>query len=742
MKRITIFFALLVVAMISGKIIAQGIPQTINFQGVLKDASGNIVPNGDYNLTFKIYNAESGGTALWTETKLVNIVNGIFSTQLGSITPITLPFDVAYWLGVTVGSNPEMTPRTAFTSVPYSRISLTVPDNSLTANKISNGQVVKSLNGLKDNINLVAGSNVTITPSGNDLTISAASGAGGTVTQVNTGAGLTGGPITTTGTISIANDGVTTAMIQNNSVTSTKIADGTIVTTDLSDNSVTSAKIADGTITTTDLGDNSVTSAKITDGTIGTTDLANNSVTTDKIVDATITANDIGNTQVVKSINSLKDNVNLVAGSNITITPSGNNLTIASTSGGVGGSGTTNYIPLFTGSTTLGNSVIYQSGSKLGIGTTILNDYSLTINSSPTAGLGLKITRMDGGLGMAFLEESQPVGEKGWSFDIYQKKFRIQATQDNGFTIIKNLMTFDRNGNVGIGTNSPQYPLHISTNRKYAGYFTADSLSFWTEAIHGEFTGTGAYDAIGVYGKSTPADFYGYGGYFEGGYRGVYGRVIPTGNQDYTGVRGYVDGGNGTNYAVFGYASGSGTNYGVYGSASGGTTNWAGYFYGNVNVTGTLSKGGGSFKIDHPLDPQNKYLYHSFVESPDMMNIYNGNVITDASGYATVTLPDWFEALNKDFRYQLTVIGDFAQAIIAQEIQNNQFIIRTDKPSVKVSWQVTGIRKDPFAEKNRIPVEEYKQGDDRGKYLYPEAYGQPETMGIDYKHKIRDKERK
>uniref|UniRef100_A0A7V2ZMJ2 Uncharacterized protein n=1 Tax=Ignavibacterium album TaxID=591197 RepID=A0A7V2ZMJ2_9BACT len=769
MKRITIFFALLVVAMISGKIIAQGIPQTINFQGVLKDASGNIVSNGDYNITFKIYNAESGGTALWTETKLVNVVNGVFSTQLGSITPITLPFDVAYWLGVTVGSNPEMTPRTAFTSVPYSRISLTVPDNSLTANKISNGQVVKSLNGLKDNINLVAGSNVTITPSGNDLTISAASGAGGTVTQVNTGAGLTGGPITTTGTISIANDGVTTAMIQNNSVTSTKIADGTIVTTDLSDNSVTSAKIADGTITTTDLGDNSVTSAKITDGTIGTSDLANNSVTTDKIVDATITANDIGNTQVVKSINSLKDNVNLVAGSNITITPSGNNLTIASTSGGVGGSGTTNYIPLFTGSTTLGNSVIYQSGSKLGIGTTILNDYSLTINSSPTAGLGLKITRMDGGLGMAFLEESQPVGEKGWSFDIYQKKFRIQATQDNGFTIIKNLMTFDRNGNVGIGTISPQYPLHISTNRKYAGYFTSDSLSHSTHVIHGEFTGTGSFDAIGVYGKSIPAEYYGYGGYFEGGYVGVYGKVLPTGNHDYYGVIGFVDSGTGTNYGVHGTASGgynsygvvgnafSGSNntygiygnalygtisYGVFGFAGGGTTNWAGYFYGNVNVTGTLSKGGGSFKIDHPLDPQNKYLYHSFVESPDMKNVYDGTVVTDASGYATVTLPDWFEALNKDFRYQLTVIGDFAQAIIAQEIQNNQFSIRTDKPNVKVSWQVTGIRKDPFAEKNRIPVEEYKQGDDVGKYLYPEAYGQPETMGIDYKHKIRDKERK
>ncbi|MFN3693696.1 MAG: hypothetical protein ACK4UV_01710, partial [Ignavibacterium sp.] len=155
MKRITVFFSLLISVLFVCEIYSQSIPQTINFQGVLKDASGNIVPNGDYNLTFKIYNVESGGTALWTETKLINVTNGIFSTQLGSVTPISLPFDAAYWLGITVGSDPEMTPRTPFTSVPYSRISLTVPDNSLTANKISGGQVVKSLNGLKDNVNLV-----------------------------------------------------------------------------------------------------------------------------------------------------------------------------------------------------------------------------------------------------------------------------------------------------------------------------------------------------------------------------------------------------------------------------------------------------------------------------------------------------------------------------------------------------------------------------------------------------------
>ena len=165
------------------------------------------------------------------------------------------------------------------------------------------------------------------------------------------------------------------------------------------------------------------------------------------------------------------------------------------------------------------------------------------------------------------------------------------------------------------------------------------------------------------------------------------------------------------------------------------------YFNGDLEVTGTLSKGGGSFKIDHPLDPENKYLYHSFVESPDMMNIYSGNVVTDDNGRAWVQLPDYFEALNRDFRYQLTVLGQFAQAIVEREIEDGRFQIRTDKPRVKVSWQVTGIRKDLWAERNRIPVEEDKLSSDQGKYLHPELYGQPAEMGVHYRQPAPPMER-
>ena len=156
---------------------------------------------------------------------------------------------------------------------------------------------------------------------------------------------------------------------------------------------------------------------------------------------------------------------------------------------------------------------------------------------------------------------------------------------------------------------------------------------------------------------------------------------------------------------------------------------------GNVEILGSLSKGGGSFKIDHPLDPENKYLYHSFVESPDMMNIYNGNVITDINGQAWVEMPDWFEALNREFRYQLTVIGSFDRAMIAQEIIDNKFLIRTETAGVKVSWQVTGVRHDAWANKNRIPVEEEKQALEKGHYLHPKAWNVDKTLAIDYSKK-------
>jgi hypothetical protein len=154
-------------------------------------------------------------------------------------------------------------------------------------------------------------------------------------------------------------------------------------------------------------------------------------------------------------------------------------------------------------------------------------------------------------------------------------------------------------------------------------------------------------------------------------------------------------------------------------------------FYGPVNVTGTLTKSGGSFKIDHPLDPANKYLSHSFVESPDMKNVYDGVVTLDASGEATVNLPEWFEALNKDFRYQLTAMGaPQPNLYIAAEVSGNSFKIAGGAGGGKVSWQVTGIRHDAWANAHRIPVEEMKPQAERGFYLAPELFGQSQDKNV------------
>jgi hypothetical protein len=178
---------------------------------------------------------------------------------------------------------------------------------------------------------------------------------------------------------------------------------------------------------------------------------------------------------------------------------------------------------------------------------------------------------------------------------------------------------------------------------------------------------------------------------------------------------------------------------GIYAAAGSGTSgaSQAGSFSGDVVVSGNLSKSGGSFKIDHPLDPANKYLYHSFVESPDMMNIYNGNVTTDGSGTAIVTMPAWFEALNTDFRYQLTTIGQPAQAWIASEIANGSFTIKTSKPGVKVSWQATGIRQDAWANAHRIQVEVDKASRDQGHYIHPELFGYAGEPSIEEMHHPR-----
>ena len=186
MKRI---FFLLSIILITAVQLAWGqIPPTISYQGVLTDTDGAGIPDGAYSLTFNLYNAVAGGSSLWSETQAVPVEQGIFNVILGAVNPLNLPFDKPAWLGVTVGDGAELTPRIELTASPYSLNTRSIPDNivgsakladgAVTSGKIASGQVVKSLNSLQDDVTLAAGTNVTITASGDTLTINATGGAG------------------------------------------------------------------------------------------------------------------------------------------------------------------------------------------------------------------------------------------------------------------------------------------------------------------------------------------------------------------------------------------------------------------------------------------------------------------------------------------------------------------------------------------------------------------------------------
>ncbi|MBN2383322.1 hypothetical protein JXQ70_10600 [bacterium] len=320
----------------------------------------------------------------------------------------------------------------------------------------------------------------------------------------------------------------------------------------------------------------------------------------------------------------------------------------------------------------------------------------------------------------------------------------------------------DQDGNVGIGQPTPLAPLHVSGDTLVDGLFAVGTTAP-SAYVHIVNQGS-AYSAFRVddeVGDTTPFVISNVGSIgirtsspeapldfvfndrtvqfakFEYGFPwNISSAVIAKDSEDTMGAlaheRHQFEENWTYRYGVYAIAEDttSSRNYGIYAAASEGTYNWAGYFEGDVTVTGNLSKGSGSFKIDHPLDPENKYLQHSFVESPDMMNVYNGNVVLDENGEYIVTLPDWFEALNKEFRYQLTCIGGFAPVYIAEEMNERTFKIAGGTPGLKVSWQITGIRQDPYAAANPIPVELDKAESDKGKFLHPEAYGYDRDKGI------------
>ena len=276
----------------------------------------------------------------------------------------------------------------------------------------------------------------------------------------------------------------------------------------------------------------------------------------------------------------------------------------------------------------------------------------------------------------------------------------------------------------GVTNSGNSTPTYLKGLANPGGYFKSD-------------------DGQGVY--ATTSDGYNFPTFGKVS-QAVTGYSNLTGAYVNAGVVGYAEGTGNFKMGVYGYlngTAGTSTSSAIYAADNINATNtYAGYFIGKVfttsslyvggtaQVAGTLFASGGlttsgtkNFTIDHPLDPENKILRHASIESNEVLNQYSGNITTDASGLAIVTLPNYFETLNKDFRYQLTAIGSFSQVIIKKKISNNQFIIQSKQPKVEVSWQITGVRNDRNMQFKPFVAESEKEGNEKGKYLSPEAYG-------------------
>lgn len=428
------------------------------------------------------------------------------------------------------------------------------------------------------------------------------------------------------------------------------------------------------------------------------------------------------------------------------------------TSLSTGGTGVIGLASASSGATMVGS---FQSASTTGIGA-----YGLA--SSPTGAVrgGMFEANSSAGIGV-YGQVNSLSGDTTAGYFLARsnsgKGVFGHATSASGLTIGGSFRADSTTGTAvqGLATASSGLAFGgIFTSQSTGGQGVWGNATATTGATYGvrghsnSASGSGVYgtspDNVGVRGEATGTTDVNYGGYFQtrssNGY-GVFGFASATSGLNIGGFF-RTDSSGGYGVSVLQNAASSGVTRGllskavadqaiaVQGWSSATTVENYGIVgqtdsingYGVYSIGDMAATGAKFFRIDHPLDPANKYLNHFCTEGAEPLNAYSGNVRTDSQGYATVELPEYLEAINKDFRYQLTVLdaGDtkeFVMTKVVRKVEGNTFVIRTSAPRVEVSWRLEGVRNDPYMRLHRRPVVQDKNQSERGTYQHPELYG-------------------
>ncbi len=665
------------------------VPYTISYQGVLRDELGVPLPDGSYDITFRLYDVDTGGAPLWEETQTVALSEGLFSVHLGSSVSFggAVDFAVPYSLGIAVEGESEMAPRHWLTSAPYA-FHAAYADEALSASDddwnidgpvvYTNSDVGIGTSSPDGAFDVVTGGRMAADLSNGSLDdfCVRAQNVGGSAGGFMVGSDPFDMPALSTAVYGVGGIGARGGHFVSEGSEEALVAESYTI-----GHALAAHAHGDGY-------------AGYFTGGMG--------IWTDGTVDMV----------------GFRLGGSAVPGHVLTADATGYGTWQPAPSGGDDGDWTID-----------GNGDVYPTlGGRVGIGTTTPAAQLDVVSNLPNE--ALYVTHGDATPRVAVIERTSIPDPGNVALSV-----KIPFGSPDGSV----LLSLDRGGAPAfyvmgngrmIGSRGAYLTdlVEISNGQLLVDYYgdrVAEVSTVYAQngahVLHVECPDTGVReDGVAVYGKYVQAIDGGIGGKFEGGYIGAWGVAdTPGGSLEHVGVLARATGGGTYNYGLLAHASTA--------------IAYAGYFTGNVVVEGTLTADAKMFKIDHPLDPANKYLTHACVESDEMKNVYDGVVVLDDRGEARVTMPDWFEAVNGEFRYQLTCIGAHAPVFIAEEIAGGAFAIAGGTPGMKVSWQVTGVRHDAYAVAHRMDVVQDKPSLEIGTYRHPELYGMPETAGLMYR---------